>query len=245
VQLLLLSTGGRPNRFLRHARRELRKFLAGCRTIGFVTAANLGDEAAYFRRARVFFRTIGVRAKHIRWQAPPKSLNQYDAIMVGGGNTYALLKRLRESGLLRMIRDAVRKGKPYVGASAGSNIAGPNACTTNDMPAYVRCDLRAMDLVPWNINPHYPRAPRAEKGRAKFSESRNQRIAEYHCVHQNPVVGIEEAACIRVDGDKATVLGTAFGQGRARWFMPDMKPQWVRTGRQLPLWGMRTRFRSP
>lgn len=241
MKLLLLSTGGRPTRFLRHARRELKEFLAGCRTIGFVTAASLGDEAAYFRRARAVFRGLGVRAEHIRWQAPPKSLDRFDAIMVGGGNTYELLKRLRESGLLRMIQRAVRAGKPYVGASAGSNIAGPNACTTNDMPIYERFNLRAMGLVPWNINPHYPRTSRSETGRARFSESRDQRIGEYHCRNPNPTVGIEEAACIRVDGEQAIVCGTTLGQGRARWFMPGMKPQWVKTGAQLPLWGTRTR----
>lgn len=239
MRLLLLSTGGRPARLFRHARAELKEFLAGRHRIGFVTAANLNDEAAYFARAKAFFKTIGIRAEHIRWQAPPTSLDHLDAIVVGGGNTYALLDRLRTSGLLREIRRVVRAGTPYIGASAGTNIAGPNILTTNDWNVVGNRRFDALRLVPWNINVHYPAAPRAEQGRAKFSESRDQRIAEFHKarhlvtglpLHRNPGVGVEEAACIWVEGSEATVRGT----GRVRWFQPGMKPQWIRTGGQIP-----------
>ncbi len=239
MRLLLLSTGGRPSRFLRHARTELMEFLAGRRRIGFVTAASFNNEDTFFARAKKFFRTIGIRAEHIRWQSPPKSLDRFDAIVVGGGNTYLLLQRLRSSGLLRMIRQAVRSGKPYVGASAGSNVAGPTILTTNDWNVHAVRQFGAFGFVPWNINVHYPAFPRAEKGRARFSETRDQRIGEYHDVSQNPIVGVEEAACIWVDGDQAMVRGT----GRVRWFVPGMKPQWVRPGKPLPLWGVRTRSR--
>ncbi|MDP3770770.1 MAG: dipeptidase PepE [bacterium] len=246
MRLLLLSTGGRPSRFFRHARAELKEFLAGRHRIGFVTAANLNDEIAYFARAKAFFRTIGIVAEHIRWQTPPKSLDHLDAIVVGGGNTYALLDRLRRSGLLREIRRVVRAGTPYIGASAGTNIAGPNILTTNDWNVVGNRRFDALGFVPWNINVHYPAAPRAEHGRAKFSETRDQRIAEFHNakhpvtglpLHRNPVVGIEEAACILVEGSQATVRGT----GRVRWFVAGMKPQWVRPDQQLPLWGARTK----
>lgn len=249
MRLLLLSTGGPPKRFLRHARKELQEFLAGRRKIGFVTAASFHDEEGYLRRARTFFRTIGIRVEHVRWGSPPKSLDHLDAIMVGGGNTFLLLQRLRAFGLLGQIRRAVRSGLPYVGASAGSNIAGPNIRTTNDWNVVGLRNLTALELVPWNINPHYPRAPRAEKGRARFSETRDQRIGEFHAaedersrrLNTNPVVGIEEAAGIWVDDNEATVRGTALGPGRARWFEPDMKPQWVRPGKRLPIWGARRR----
>ena len=235
MRLLLLSTGGRP--FLRHARKELMEFLAGCRRIGFVTAASFNDEVAFFQRAKTFFRTIGITAEHVRWQSPPRSFRHLDAIFVGGGNTYLLLQRLRSSGLLRDIRRIVRAGVPYIGASAGSNVAGPKIVTTNDWNVYEVRNFRAFGFVPWGINPHYPASPRAEKGRAKFSETRDERIAEFHGVHQNPVIGVEEAAIIWVEGSVATVRGT----GRVRWFEAGMKPQWLKPGKRLPLWGMRSR----
>ncbi|MDO8599031.1 MAG: Type 1 glutamine amidotransferase-like domain-containing protein, partial [bacterium] len=150
MNLLLLSTGGRP--FFRHARGELTKFLAGRRRVGFVSAANLHDEGAYFARAKAFFAMIGVRTEHIRWRAPPKSLDHLEAIVVGGGNTYALLRRLQESGLFGRINLAVGNGLPYVGASAGSNIAGPNILTTNDWNVVGATEFDAFDFVPWNIN---------------------------------------------------------------------------------------------
>ena len=105
---------------------------------------------------------------------------------MGGGNTYALLMRLRRSGLLAAIRRRVRAGLPYVGASAGSNVAGPTILTTNDWNVVGVPRFDALGLVGFNINPHYKEA---DPLMAAGSETRDDRIREYHVVNRNPVVG--------------------------------------------------------
>jgi dipeptidase E len=151
-----------------------------------------------------------------------------EAVFMGGGNTYALLMRLRRSGLLAAIRRRVRAGMPYAGASAGSNVAGPTILTTNDWNVVALDRFDALGLVGFNINPHYKEA---DPMMAPFSETRDDRIREYHVVNRNPVVGLEEGALVRVERGKATALGTA----RIRIFRPGAEPAWYLPGDALPV----------
>src|SRR5262249_42468804 len=98
----------------------------------------------------------GVDVLHLRWDRDPMATLQHaDALFIGGGNTYALLKRLREAGLLEPIGAHVRAGLPYLGSSAGANVAGPTILTTNDWNVVGLDHFRALGLVPFNVNPHY------------------------------------------------------------------------------------------
>ena len=115
--------------------------------------------------------------------------------MVPGGNTYALLNRLAQSGLLAALREQVRDGLPYVGSSAGANIAGPNILTTNDWNVVGSTHFNSLGLVPFNINPHYVERASSD---APHSETRDLRIREYHQIWSNPVVAVEETAVLRV-----------------------------------------------
>src|SRR3989338_4106848 len=188
MRLLLISNSGTP--FLAHCTPAIADFLGGRRRLAFVTAASLGDEAAYHARARDALGAVppagaGCEVLHLRWDADPlATLAAADALFVGGGNTYALLARLRAAGLLEPIRARVRDGMPYVGSSAGGNVVALDA-------------FEALGLVPFNINPHYLEA---DPAMAPGSETRDTRIAEYHAVHANPVVGIEEGTLLRVEG---------------------------------------------
>jgi len=229
MRILLLSTGGRP--LFRHARDELREFLVGCHHVGFVTAASIHDEAAYFARAEAFFQKIGKTAAHVRWQRPPRYLGNLHAIVVGGGNTFALLDRLYHNTLFADIQMLVRNGMPYVGASAGANVAGLTIRTTNDWNVVGMMGFSALGLVPWNINPHYPMTPSQQHGGTQFGETRDERIAEFHRVNRSSVVGLEEPAMIRVEGGVATVLG----EGRVRFFARGMPPIWFSPGDRIPL----------
>ena len=151
-----------------------------------------------------------------------------DLIFVGGGNTYALLKRLREAKLLEPIRERVHAGLPYIGSSAGSNIAGPNVLTTNDWNVVGLGEFGALGLVPFNINPHYLET---DPAMAAHSETRDDRIAEYHVVNGNAVVGIEEGTAVRVEGGVAVVQGT----GRVKLFRRGEPPSWFRGREALPV----------
>ncbi len=120
----------------------------------------------------------GLDLVHLRWDDRPlETLARVEALFMGGGNTYALLGRLEESGLLGAIRERVGAGMPYAGASAGSNVAGPNILTTNDWNVVALGRFDALGLAPFNINPHYKET---DPAMAPFSETRDDRIREYH-----------------------------------------------------------------
>jgi dipeptidase E len=230
MRLLLISNSGTP--FLAHCMPLIATFLEGVRRLAFVTAARLVDEAGAFGRAREALGApppagCGVEVLHLRWNADPQAtLGAADVLFIGGGNTYALLQRLRDAALLGPIRERVAAGMPYLGSSAGSNVAGPNVLTTNDWNVVGASRFDALGLVPYNINPHYLET---DPAMAPYSETRDERIREYHAVRANPVVGIEEGTLLRVDGPVTTVLG----RGRVKLFEPDRAPRWFRPGERL------------
>jgi dipeptidase E len=230
MRVLLISNSGRP--FLEHVRPRLGAFLGPLRRVAFVTAANLGDESAYYDRARAALEPAPpegceLDVLHLRWDAQPiATLESAEAIFVGGGNTYALLQRLRSAGLLEAIRARVRAGMPYIGSSAGSNVAGPNILTTNDWNVVALTVFEALGLVPFNINPHYLET---DPVMAPGSETRDDRIREYQVVWRNPVVAIEEGTVISIEDGATTVLG----RGRVKLFQRDRDPRWFSSGERL------------
>ncbi len=125
-----------------------------------------------------------------------KAIKEAEAIVVGGGNTFALTKKMQEQGLPGAIWERIREGVPYVGWSAGSNVACPTICTTNDMPIVEPDSFKAVGAVRFQINPHYLDAnPEGHAG-----ETREQRIEEY--IAANPdmyVVGLREGCYLKVE----------------------------------------------
>jgi dipeptidase E len=225
---VLLHSGGPVGRA------ALPDFFGPRRRVAFVTAANLYDEAVSFERVRAALEPAppegaGLELSHLRWDRDPlATLAAAEALFMGGGNTYALLQRLRGAGLLEAIRARVAAGMPYAGASAGSNVAGPTILTTNDWNVVGLDRFDALGLVGFNINPHYKEA---DPAMAAFSETRDDRIREYHVVNPNPVLGLEEGAWVIADEGAVTVRGTA----RVKLFRPAADPVWYRAGDRLPV----------
>jgi dipeptidase E len=125
-------------------------------------------------------------------------------VAVGGGNTFLLLRTLYRTGLLKAISEKVRRGMPYLGWSAGSNVACPTIMTTNDMPIVEPPSMHAMNLVPFQINPHYTEATIPGHG----GESRDQRIAEFLVMNPSmPVIGLREGSMLHITGGKVTLQG--------------------------------------
>ena len=214
--------------------REIVDFLGPLRRVALVTAASMHDEAATFARFQGFVSPAppagaGLELLHLRWNDKPiETLAQAEALFMGGGNTYALLGRLRQSGLLAAIRERVLAGMPYLGASAGSNVAGPTILTTNDWNVVGLDRFDALRLVSFNINPHYKET---DPTMAAGSETRDERIAEYHVVNANPVVGLEEGALVRIEKGVVTARGTA----RVKIFRRAQAPTWHEPGERLAL----------
>lgn len=127
-----------------------------------------------------------------------------DGVMVGGGNTFVLLDRLYRHGLVRELRDAVRAGLPYAGWSAGSNIAAPTIRTTNDMPVIEPPSLAALNLVPFQLNPHYHNITLP----GFHGETRRERLAEFIALNPDcPLLALPEGCGLAVTGEQATVVG--------------------------------------
>lgn len=146
---------------------------------------------------------------------PQKALSRAEAIVVGGGNTFQLLHSLRRNGLLDAIRARVEDGTPYIGWSAGANLACPTVKTTNDMPIVEPPSLTALNLIPFQINPHYTDAKLAGHN----GETRADRLAEFIEINPNTyVVGLREGSILRIEDERISLLGdhaaTVFIKGR-------------------------------
>ena len=152
--------------------------------------------------------------------------NDYDAIAIGGGNTFQLAKLLQENALLTPIKDAVEKGMPYMGWSAGSNITCPTIMTTNDMPIVEPQSFNGLDLIPFQINPHYTEATIPNHG----GESRDMRIQEFVTLNKSvKVVGLPEGSLLRKEGDQLFFIG----KGICKIFSYDQSPQAFKDGDDL------------
>ncbi|HYH05675.1 MAG TPA: dipeptidase PepE [Thermoanaerobaculia bacterium] len=179
---------------------EIRRILEGVRTVSFVPFA-LHDHAGYTNRVRERLGEMGFGVTQVHTRADVEAA---EAIFVGGGNTFRLLKTLYERDLVDAIRTRVRAGAPYIGSSAGTNVATVSIKTTNDMPIVYPPTYDALALVPFQINPHYLDA---DPNSTHKGETREDRIREFHEENDTPVVGLREGANLWVEDGVVTLVG--------------------------------------
>lgn len=207
MQLLLLSNSSMPGEaFLGWPEEDVKQFLGAPKRIAFVPFAAVTMQLdAYAAKVQERFAQLGHEVFSLHTETDKvKALKTADAVAVGGGNSFQLLRTLYSTELVRAIRVRVMGGLPYVGWSAGSNVACPTIMTTNDMPITEVPTMRAMGLVPFQVNAHYTEATIAGHG----GESRDQRIAEFLELNQRVVVaGLREGTLLNVQGDRMTVEG--------------------------------------
>lgn len=160
----------------------------------------------YTKIASKALSTIGKTVKGIHeYDHPEKAIQDAQGIFVGGGNTFVLVSQLYKNNVLLAIQNAVKKGTPYLGTSAGSNICGLTMHTTNDMPIVYPPSFKALALVPFNINPHYLDPI---EGSTHMGETRETRIKEFHAYNTQPVIGLREGSWIAVKVNSLTLKGT-------------------------------------
>ena len=207
THLLLLSNSRNPGReYLEHARDDLRRFLGPSpRRLAFVPyAAVTFSWNEYAERVRAAFAPLGHVVESVHEDEPTDVLRHADGIVMGGGNTFRLLEQLERAELLPRIRARVREGLPYIGWSAGANLACPTIRTTNDMPIVEPRSFAALGLVPFQINPHYTNASLPDHG----GETRDDRIMEFLALNPKAVVaGLREGSLLRVEGEGVALLG--------------------------------------
>ena len=207
MRLLLLSNSTSPGRsYLTHAVPWLGEFLDGAQRVAFVPYAGVtvswDDYAAKVRDALA---PLGSELVSVHETASPlEALEAADTVLVGGGNTFHLLREMYTTELVDAIRQRVQDGMPFVGWSAGSNVACPTIRTTNDMPIVEPPSFDALGFVPFQINPHYTDAhPDGHQG-----ETRAQRLAEFVTANPDvPVIGLPEGTALRIDGRQLDLLG--------------------------------------
>ena len=226
-RLLLLSNSTNHGAgYLDHAAPAIASFLGPVRRLLFVPFA-LRDWTAYTARARERLAREGIEANGATADAQGRAaFEEAEAVFVGGGNTFRLLDRLQRSDLLEVLRRRAAAGMPYLGASAGTNIAAPTIKTTNDMPIVQPRSFAALGLVPFQINPHYIDADPSSR---HMGETREERLREFLEENETPVLGLREGAWIRVEGDRATLEG----MNGARVFRRGADPEEVAPGASL------------
>ena len=229
MDLLLISNSTNAGEaYLQYPIKNIASFLKGVKEVVFIPyAAVTFSYAAYEAKVQARFDEMGIKVRSVhRAKDPRKMIREAEAICVGGGNTFALTKKMQEQGLMQAIRRKVAAGTPYVGWSAGSNVTCPTICTTNDMPIVEPASFKAIGAVKFQINPHYLDAnPEGHAG-----ETREQRILEY--IEANPrrwVVGLREGCMLHLHDGKLELIGSR----PMRIFKKGIEPYEVMAGDDL------------
>lgn len=229
MKLLLISNSTNAGEeYLKYPVENIGRHLQGVCEIVFVPyAAVTFSYDEYERKVQKRFDEIGIRVRSVHRAADPrKAIREAEAICVGGGNTFALTKKMQEQGLMTAILRKIKEDTPYVGWSAGSNVCCPTICTTNDMPIVEPQSFKAIGAVRFQINPHYLDAnPEGHAG-----ETREQRILEY--IETNPrryVVGLREGCMLRLENGRLELIGSR----PMRIFKKGIEPFEVKAGDDL------------
>ena len=211
---VLLGSGGIATEDRRNTYREMvTEHFSGCEKVLFVPYAS-DDHDSYTSRMQDFMGEGGPRLVGLQSHEDPVSaVGEADGIYVGGGNSFLLIRDLHDAGLIEPIRNAVMSGSPYLGVSAGANVACPTMMTTNDMPIVLPPSFESFGIVPFQVNPHYHPGKilfmDGDKLSKHYGESRSQRIAEFHRHASTPVIGMWEGSYIKWDGSQGKLKGRA------------------------------------
>lgn len=230
MRLLLISNSTNPGEpYLDYPKNNIRDFLGNkpVTTLFIPYAAVTFSYDDYEEKVSERFNEVGHKIISIhRFSNPAEAVEKASAIAVGGGNTWKLLKTIRDNNLIDIVREKVMSGTPYIGWSAGSNIACPTIMTTNDMPVTEPDSFKSFNLIPFQINPHYLDAnPEGHAG-----ETREQRIEEF--IEENPdiyVVGLREGTMLLVENGKIQLTGAR----NARIFKKGTRPSEIMPGEEL------------
>ncbi len=205
--LLMSNSTNYGEEYLAYPEVAVKSFLGSERiTLAFIPFAGVsitwGD---YTNRVRERFGAWGYEVASVHDTEDPRQLLAHaGAIMIGGGNSFQLLNELYRFNVIDTIRQEVNAGKPYIGWSAGSNVACPTIMTTNDMPIISPPSLKALNLVQFQINPHFnDLKPVGHNG-----ETRAERLQEYIAVNKDvTVVGLYEGTILRIENGEIEIIG--------------------------------------
>ena len=208
MRLLLISNSTNAGEaYLDYPKHNIHDFLGEkcvkCLFIPYAGVTVTWDD--YEKKVKNRFNEVGHDIVSIHhFDDPVKAVEEADCIVIGGGNTWKLLHDMHANKLIEPIRKKVLGGTPYIGWSAGSNVTCPTLMTTNDMPIIDPLGFDALNLIPFQINPHYL----DKKVEGHGGESREDRILEFIEVNREVyVAGLREGCMFVVEGDKMKIIG--------------------------------------
>ena len=228
--LLLASTSTlHGQEYLEYLLPEIMTHFRDGQQIIFLPYARAGgiSHEEYTDLAGKAFGKVGLNLKGIHeFSNPVAAIASADGFFTGGGNTFLLVRELYRNEILSPLKKAISSGIPYLGTSAGTNIAGLDMKTTNDMPIVYPPSFKTLGLIPFNINPHYldPDPASTHKG-----ETRETRIKEFHKFNTQPVVGLREGSWLEVKNGDITLKGAP----SARIFEAGKAPYELESGNLL------------
>jgi dipeptidase E len=215
--------------YLEYLLAELQLHFKNCNTLLFIPYARPGgithDE--YTAKVALAFAKINIAVKGIHeFENPVEAIQNAEGIFTGGGNTFVLVSQLYKNQLMEVIAQKLKSGTPYLGTSAGSNIAGLTIQTTNDMPIVYPPSFQSLGMIPFNLNPHYidTDGPANHMG-----ETREDRIKEFHTYNSIPVLGLREGSWLEIKGGNITLKGN----GKARLFRQNQQAEEIESGSDL------------
>ncbi len=212
--------------YLDHAETEIRDFLGAVRRVLFVPFA-MYDRDGYASLARQRLAQMGYELDSVHQAVKPqRAVETAEAVFIGGGNTFRLLKGLYDFDLLPSISRCVAAGLPYLGSSAGSIVAGPTLKTTKDMPIVQPPSFDALGLVGFQISPHYLDP---DPNSTHMGETQEERINQFLEENETPVAALREGTMLRIEGDSIILNGIT----SARIFRRGHPPLEVETGANL------------
>ena len=207
----------------------IKKHFDGAKTILYIPYARHPSE--YDERNEAVTQTLGnlgfkVVSAHNTSKSPDALLNEVQGVFVSGGNTYRLLEKLRDTNLLDPIRVKVKKGLPYMGSSAGAILACPTIQTGNDMPIVWPRSCKGLDLIPFQINAHFPSADPTSN---HAGETREERLLEYVQENDSTVIGLRDESGLSINDEGVILLG----EKSARVYSRSKKPFEIEPGSDL------------
>lgn len=208
-KLILASTSTvHGSEYLEYLKPALTTHFAGIKRLIFIPFARPGgiSHELYTARVRKFFKELDIEVFGLHeFRDPSKTIAQAEAIFTGGGNTFLLVEQLYQLKVMATLRDRLYDNIPYLGTSAGSNIAGITMQTTNDMPIVYPPSFKTLGAIPFNINAHYQDP---DPDSTHMGETRETRIKEFHQFNNIPVVGLREGSWIEVNRRVYTLRGS-------------------------------------
>lgn len=207
-KVLLASTSTLYNSgYLDYLLPTLQNHFNNVKTLLFIPYAQPGGISYddYTAKVREAFIKINIQVKGIHeYNNPQDAIKSAEGIFTGGGNTFLLVKTLYDNNLMRILKDTLENGTPYLGCSAGSNLGGKTMNNTNDMPIVLPPSFETLGLINFNLNPHYLDPI---EGSTHMGETRETRINEFHKLSTIPVLGLREGSWLEIYGNDVIIRG--------------------------------------